>query len=66
MLGEVVGLLLIVIGVTLVAVTGGFVLRDGVAAQVLTRSPTVRDARPSRPRGSLKPAVVVLTLARMR
>lgn len=44
-----------------VAVTGGLVPSEGVAAQVETCRPIVRDAMPSLPRGSLNPAGTVPT-----
>lgn len=54
---------LVVVGVTVVVGAAGAVPRDGVAEQVLTCRPAVRDTRPSCPNGSENPGGRVPTYA---
>jgi hypothetical protein len=51
----------LVVGLTVVVGGAGAVPRDGVAEQVETCSPAVRETRPSWPRGSENPAGSVPT-----
>jgi hypothetical protein len=51
----------LVVGVTVVVGGAGAVPRDGVAEQVETCSPAVRETRPSWPKGSENPAGSVPT-----